>query len=125
MKTFKSLILALAVSFLLAACGGGDTPGAVVEKYFKAAQVADFEAAKKCVTKEIAAKFDDRVSMLDEDDIEEIKERNSNTVLKVISTEIEGDVATVFFEEIRDGETREQSLPLLKEDGKWKISRFY
>lgn len=124
MKTFKSLLLALAASFLLIACGGG-SPESVVKKYFKAAQNADFKTARKCVTKEVAVRFDKEIGNLDEDEINRIKERNSKVTLKFIRTDIDGDMATVYFEEVRDEKSSEKSLPLLKEDGEWKISKFY
>lgn len=124
MKTLKKLSLVLTALFLLVACGGG-SPEAVVEKYFKAAQNVDFKSAKECLAKDIAAMFDEEIGELDEDDIKELKEKNADIKVKIIRSVVDGETAIVYFEETHGDHSHEKSLPLVKEDGKWKISILY
>ena len=124
MKILRNIIFAFLAVFTLLACSG-ENPESVVQKYVKAGKNADFKTAQECCTKGIAAEFEQMASTFDEDDIKELKERNAKIVVRVISTEIDGDVATVYIEEDNDGSVRNKEITLWKEDGKWKITDLY
>ncbi len=121
MKTLRIVILSLCAAFLLTACGS-NTPEAVFEKYIDAAKAVDFDAAKKCLSKSLLQEFDKMVKTITEDDIKEMKEENESMVIKVIRSEINGDNAVVYFEEVGDNQPRERHIPFVKEDGEWKMA---
>ncbi len=58
-----------------------------------------------------------------EDDINELKEKNKDLEVKIIRSEINGDNAVVYFEEVGDNQPRdERHIPFVKEDGEWKMA---
>ncbi len=121
MKTLRIVILSLCAAFLLAACGS-NTPEAVFEKYVDAAKAVDFDAAKKCISKSLFQEFDEMMKTTTEDDIKEMKKENESMVIKVIRSEINGDNAIVYYEEGHGDHSHENQVPLVKEDGEWKIT---
>lgn len=125
MKTIKTLAIAFFAIIMLSACGGGNTPEDTLMKYFEAAKTVDLKAAQKCCTKDVAAKFDQLISEFTEDDIKELRQENNDLTVKFIRADIDGDNATIYFEESHGDHNHEKSLPMRKEDGEWKIAKFY
>lgn len=124
MKTLRTLSLALVAALLLAACGGS-SPEAVVSKYFKAAKAVDFKEAKECLSDSLTQEFDEITKTITEDDIKDLKEENATLNIKVLRTEVDGENATVYFEEAHGDHTHEKKIPLKKENGEWKITVIY
>lgn len=124
MKTLKIFVLALCATFLLSACGES-SPESVVSKYFEAAKVVDLEAAKGCLIKSLAQEFDNMTKSIDAEEKEELKKENANMQIKILSSEIDGENAIVFFEEAHGDHFHKRQIPLKKEDGDWKIAVIY
>ena len=126
MKTLRNVSLTLFTILLLAACGGGaSSPESVVEKYLEAAKVVDLEAAKKCLAKSLAQEFDDITKLMSEEEIEELKAENANLKVANIRSEIDGDNATVYFDEAHGDHSHTRQIPMVKEDGEWKMAAIY
>lgn len=122
-RTLKIIIfISLAVLTLLAC--GSNSPESVIQKYVKAGKNADFKTVQECCTKTVAVELEQMASTFD-DDINDLKERNAKMSVKVIRTEIDGDIATVYVEENNDGSARSREITLWKENGKWEIADLY
>lgn len=124
MKILKNLALVLCAMFLLSACGE-KSPESVVLKYFEAAKVVDLKTAKECLVKSLAQEFDDMTKSIDADEMEEMKKENANIQVKILSSEIDGENAIVYFEEAHGDHFHKQQVSLKKEDGEWKIDVIY
>ena len=121
MKTFKNIAIALCATLMLAACGGG-SPEAVAEKFQKAMVSGDFDKAASYATKASAPMLKTMGSMLTGTMLDEFKEQVKGAKIRVVSSEIDGDTATVTMEVTNaDGETEEETCNLVKEDGEWKV----
>jgi predicted glutamine amidotransferase len=114
MKKINSVLL-VASFIVFFACNGSDTPRSVAEKFLDAMSSQDFEEARKYGTDE-TEKLLDMMSgfkkMTNDSSIANVK-------YEIIREKIEGEKATIFYtEEGREGELQ---LPLVKQEGKWKV----
>jgi hypothetical protein len=119
-KIFILLLILLAL-IGLAACG--NKPENTAKAFFKALEIQDFELAKKLATPEgqellsIIQSFSENIS-------EEQKAELMSTRYQVLKSTIDGDVATVQYEQW-DTKTPDQkethSLQMKKLDGAWKV----
>ncbi|MDR0660908.1 MAG: DUF4878 domain-containing protein [Prevotellaceae bacterium] len=124
MRTLKTLALVIAASLLLFACGGS-SPESVVSKYLDAVKAVDLKAAKECLSKPLAVEFEEMTRDFSEDEIKELKEENANMNVKVVRSEIDGETAVVYLEEAHSDHSHERKIPLIKEDGQWKMNIIY
>ena len=124
MRTLKKLLLTVSASLLFFACSGGtSTPEAVAEKYFEAVKNVDFDGIRSCLSKDALVGFDREVASFTEEDIQQIKEQSAaSEKIKVLRSEINGDNAIVYFEQMHGDHSHEYPLPLVKENGEWKIA---
>jgi len=115
MSIFKKLNAAVIILFLFS-CGGGDSPKSVAENFLKAMNKMDYEAAKKYGSEDTGRLLDmmsGYATMIPDSAREEIS-------FEIKDEKIEGDKATVTY--VQSGEVSEQSLDLVKIDGKWKVA---
>ena len=124
MRVLRMLLLTVSVSLLLFACGGGSsTPEVVAEKYFEAVKNVDFDGIRSCLSKDAIVGFDRGIASLGDEDIKQIKEQSATgEEIKVLRSEINGDNAIVYFEQTHGDHSHEYQIPLVKENGEWKIT---
>ena len=113
MKT--PFLLSLAAAALLAACGGGasDTPTQVAEKYLTHLNKMEFDEAKKYGTEKTAGMLDLMSGMAS------MMPKNENPGFKISGETIDGEKATVTYR--NDGKDADETLSLVKQDGKWLV----
>lgn len=112
MKT--SFLFSLAATLLLAACGGGNmTPTQVAEKYLTHLNKMEFKEAKAYGTEKTAGMLDLLAGMA------AMMPKNENTGFKITGETIDGDKATVTYR--NDGADADETLTLVKTDGKWLV----
>lgn len=115
----KNILSVTAVAFLLlmAACGGGDSPKAVAEKFLKALNAYDFEGAKQYGTVD-TGKLMDMMSgfakMMPD------SSRNTEIKFEITGEKIDADKAIVTYKE--EGKEGEIPLSLVRVEGKWKVN---
>lgn len=109
LKICSLLILALF------SCTKADTPQAVADKFLKAMSVEDYETAKKYGTEE-TEKLLDMMSGISQMSVDSAKKELK---FEISREQIDNDKATVYYKEV--GKTGEQELPLVKQEGKWKV----
>lgn len=121
MKQISILLLIIIAMIGLAACG--NKPKATAKAFFKALETQDFEAAKKLATPEgkellsIIQSFAENVS-------EEQKEEMKSTRYQVLSSSVDGDIATVQYEQWNTDSPdnkESHSIQMKKIDGAWKV----
>lgn len=113
----KKLFFIAAAGLIIAAvgCKGGGTPKEVTERFFKAMNKKDFDAAKDEATKE-SAQMLDLMKTFAAADTSKAKAKD----FTVENEKIDGDKATVDVKETESGKT--QNVTLKKVDGKWKVA---
>jgi hypothetical protein len=127
MKTQKlsALVVALvALAFLAAACGGGagSSPTATVKAFYDAAKARDAAAIKSTMSKGSLDMMEKFAKMQNKSLDDALKEPNSSpppASFEARNEAITGDTATV---EVKDEKGNWEKIPLVKEDGKWKIA---
>ena len=112
---FKQILLSVIVATFIA-CGGGDTPKSVAEKFLKSLNKMDYETAKKYGSED-TGKLLDMMSGFANLMPDSAKQERS---FEMKEEKINGDKATVTY--AASGEEGEQSLNLIKIDGKWKVA---
>ena len=123
MKGKKTLIggiaLLMALSLLLAACGGGGSPESVANSFLKSFAALDFDKAAKLATEEGAealSMMNQFMGAMGKEEKAEFRQDYTATVSKV---DIEGDKAVAYY--TPKGSEEEKSLDLVKVNGKWKV----
>lgn len=111
----------IALSLLVAACGGGGpTPSEVTKNFLTALQDLNFEEAKKYATAESASMLDMMAGFAEMGEGQE--EKPPQAPVKIVEEKIDGDNATVTYETKNDqGEMVQEQLSLVKVDGTWKV----
>ena len=107
---------ALMIAFLVA-CSGGNSPKGVAENFLKAKSKLDFEGAKKYGTEDtgkLLDMFSSFTKMMPD------SAKNKTLKIDIISEKEDGEKATVIYKE--EGNDGEQTLNLVKVDGKWKVA---
>jgi len=128
---FSVLMMALVLCLGLTSCGGGDTPGKTVEKYYRAAadgnadlviSLMDFSGfdaeTKKMVVDGMKTEFTNKAKEA------EAKVKSFDIIKEEISAD--GKSATVEFKMVgsekgKDDETVQDKMKLVKTDEGWKI----
>jgi ABC-type transporter MlaC component len=133
MKLLKSLILVVAAGLVMTACGGGksENPSDVVKKVFEAQKNYDFDAVKQYVVKDLIPLIDQQVAALDalsdeeKEQFEESKKLYAQVQYEVGEAVVAEDEnsATVSVKVTFMGQENSVDIPLVKEDGVWKVSR--
>ncbi|MDR2292344.1 MAG: DUF4878 domain-containing protein [Prevotellaceae bacterium] len=129
MKLVKSLVLVVAAGLIIAACGGTSTPSDVVQKVLKAQTSLDFGTVKKHVVKDLVPQIEEAEKAFETPEVKEAMERlkaaADQVKYDVVKEEIDGDNAKVTVKITALGQEQEQELiiPLVKEDGAWKVSK--
>lgn len=108
------VVLSIAVAALMTACGGGETPSKVAEKFLTHIDKKEFKEAKAYGTKATG----DLLDMVDGLAGMMPKEDPKGFVIK--EEKIEGDKATVTYRS--NGKEADETLNLVKEDGKWLVN---
>lgn len=123
MKTAKRIFLVFLFAVIFISCGV-ESPESVVKKFNEAVAGMDFRTAKELAAKEFAPTFDVLIQMVEDELLDAPKDDNSNIIV-IKSSEVNSDEnAAVVVVEIVDhaGIVIEESrIPLIKEDGEWKI----
>lgn len=131
MKLVKSLVLVVAAGLIIAACGGTSTPSDVVQKVLKAQTSLDFGTVKKHVVKDLVPQIEEAEKAFETPEVKEAMERlkaaADQVKYDVVKEEIDGDNAKVTVKITALGQEQEQEqeliIPLVKEDGAWKVSK--
>lgn len=124
MKTrhFTALIALIGLTIMAAACGGsgaGSTPTATVKAYAEAAKNKDVQGVKNTMSKGSLEMVGEFAKMGNKSLDEELKEMKTTGNLEIRNEVISGETATV---EVKDEKGNWQKLPLVKENGQWKIA---
>jgi len=115
MSIFKKVNAALIILFLVS-CGGGDSPKSVAENFLKAMNKMDYETAKKYGSED-TGRLLDMMSGFANMIPDSARQEKS---FEIKNEKIDGDKATVTY--VQSGEVGEQTLDLVKIDGKWKVA---
>jgi len=105
-------VVAAALVFGMASCGGGGSPTAAAKGFMAAVEKGDAKAIEKYSSAETAA----LIAMFGEKAQTSIKDKGKVTDTSEV---IDGDTAKVTFT-FENGET--DDIDLVKVDGKWKVS---
>lgn len=125
LKLLVVLSLVAALALTVTACGG-DSPGDTVKKYFDNISSGDFGAVYDLLSKDSPARKqysrDEFVEMAKE----EFPQGATISNYSVLEEKIDGDRATVKFRATLKApdapeDTDEDTISLVKEDGKWKL----
>lgn len=124
MKTKLTLFFLATLSLILTSCG--NKPEQVVEKYYTHLSKAEFDEAKKYVTKEHQTLCDLLMSLTPED--EKAKKAKTKVSVKNIECEITDDTTAICSCQIKtslDGEdqTIDEKVKLKKVDKNWYIDQ--
>lgn len=114
-RILKTFVIAL-LSAVITSCGGGDSPKSVAENFLKAMNKMDFETAKKYGSEDTGKLLDMMSSFAKLMPDSAKKERS----FEMKDEKINGDKATVTY--VSSGEEGEQTVSLIKVDGKWKVA---
>ena len=126
MNKKKTILYIIYIVFILAACSADKDPRPVAEQFLKAMSVHDYTTAKKFGTKE-TKKFLSQLQRRDQ--LFGESQADKTTEIVIVSEEIQGDRATVFFKE--KGNELEQKISLRRMDPdttdadqgkKWKVA---
>ncbi|MDR3286411.1 MAG: DUF4878 domain-containing protein [Prevotellaceae bacterium] len=120
---FKTLLFAVLASMVFIGCGGGGnlSPKEVAEKALSASKNFDYKTLKKYVEKSQIPKIEEAEKRNESPEDKELREK---ATFEVISETIsdDGNSATVNVKITVDGDSFENDLNLVKEDGQWKVS---
>jgi hypothetical protein len=114
MKNLQKVFAAMLFAFLVAC--SGNSPKSVAENFLKAMNKMDFDAAKKYGTEDTGKMLDmlsGFAKMMPDSAKKDVK-------TEITSEKVEGDKATYTYRE--EGKEGEQTIHLLKLDGKWKVA---
>ena len=127
MKFLKSLALVVAAGLIITGCGGGNTPSAVAKKWMDACKNFDPASAKKYVSNDFQAKYDEAIEAMEAPEtkanLELAKSFMKDLKFNVSDEKIDGDVATVSITVSFMGQEDSQVVYLKKEDGTWKVNQ--
>jgi hypothetical protein len=112
MKNFFTII---SLSCLILACGDRDSPRAVAENFLKAISTHDYDGARKYGTEE-TERFLDMISGFHKMMPDSV---NREKKYEITRETMDGDRAVIYFKE--QGRPGEQPLPMIKQDGRWKV----
>lgn len=118
----KTFMLIAFVSFgFLASCSNDSNPEAVAEKFLNHVNKGEFKEAKEYCDEQTAQLIGMMESMV-AGKKEEMK--NADAKVEIISSEVKEDKATVKYKisNPKEPATAEQTLQLVKVDGKWKVT---
>jgi hypothetical protein len=113
---FNFQLIFVVFSAIMLSCGSGDSPKAVAENFLKAMNKMDYETAKKYGSEDTGRLLDMMSGFARMMPDSARKERS----FEMKDEKIEGDRATVTYTQSDSNE--EQSLSLIKVDGKWKVA---
>lgn len=122
-RHFTALVALAVLALMAAACGGGgagQTPTATVKAYAEAAKKKDVQGVKNTMSKgslEMVGEFAKMGNKSLDDELKEMKTTSES--LETRNEVITGETATV---EVKDEKGNWQKLPLVKENGQWKIA---
>ena len=119
-----ALIALLALALMAAACGGsggagGATPTATVKAYAEAVKKKDIQGVKSTMSKGSLEMMGEFAKMGNKSLDEELKAMKTTESLELRNEVITGETATI---EVKDEKGSWQKLPLVKENGQWKIA---
>jgi len=114
--TFIKKIFPAAFLLFVVSCGGGDSPKSVAENFLKAMNKMDYETAKKYGSED-TGRLLDMMSNFTNMMPDSAREEKS---FEIKDEKVDGDKATVTY--VQSGEVGEQTLDLVKLDGKWKVA---
>ncbi|NBL63659.1 DUF4878 domain-containing protein [Flavobacterium sp. NST-5] len=118
----KAMMLMAFISFITLTSCSGDNPEAVAEKFLNHVNKAEFEEAKKYCDKKTGELIGMMASMAG-GKTAEMKDKDIKT--EIISSEIKDEKASVKYKIVgkdAPADSKEQSIDLIKEDGKWKVT---
>lgn len=122
-STAKKLMMLVAfVSFGVLTSCSGDNPEGVAEKFLNHVNKGEFEEAKKYCDKKTGELIGMMASMAGGKEAE-LKDKDIKA--EIVSSEIKEDKATVKYKTVgkdAPADSKEQSIDLIKEDGKWKVT---
>lgn len=119
LTTLVGLLMALA--FLATACGGA-SPTATVKAFYDAVKARDADGIKNTMSKGSLAMMETFAKAQNKTLDEALKEPNTSpqpAAFEAKDEKITGDTATV---QVKDEKGNWETIPLVKEDGKWKIA---
>ena len=129
MKLLRSLAVVVAAMLMFTAYGQDAKPSDVVKKFVEATVAFDFAAAKQYVIKEHQAKLDEVIAQFEApeakaqiDEMKAVLESVGGIKVDIVNEEIDGDSAKVTVQVSGGGQSQEQVISLIKEDGKWKVN---
>lgn len=121
MKQLRSIAIAAVLSLSLFSCSGNGPEG-VTKEFVKHTSQGEFAEAKELCTEKTAS----LLSMAEGfagDKIAEMKEKNKDIDVEIVSSDVKDDKATVKYK-VTGGENidaQEKELDLVKVDGDWKV----
>lgn len=118
-KWLVGAAMVMAASLALVGCGGGG-PDGTVKGWFGAMNAGKHSEAIKFLTPALAemANMDGGKSMSDE-----MTHSGTMTKCEIVSSEVRGEGATVKARiHFKDGGVEDQTVSLVKQDGKWKVT---
>lgn len=118
MKQLKLIAITALLSLSLFSCSENG-PEVTAEKFINLTNQGDFAEAKKLGTKNTAEFLSMLESMLG-DQRAEMKEKNKDLKIEIISTDVKDDTAKVTYKVTGGGEGKDQHLDLVKINGEWK-----
>lgn len=106
---------------LLSGCGGGagGSPEKTVSNYFKAIKNEDLDAMLKCMAPDAREMFEKMVDIQGRENFEKSMFDEKLEKFEVKDVKITGDTAEVKVATTVKGETKEETVPLSKIDGRW------
>ena len=123
MRTRTSLVILTMLTLLLAGCGNSQDK--TVINYCKALESGKVDEAASYLSKEALQELE-RIggkSVLAASG-EAFKQQKGIKKITIVKSQVNGDKATVdFVYNFNDGSKLPDNFPLVKEDGKWKISK--
>jgi Domain of unknown function (DUF4878) len=125
MKTQKltTLVVAfMALALAAAACGGGSSPTATAKAFYEAVKAKDAAGIKNTMSKGSLEMMEKFAKMQNKSLDEALKEPSGApppTSFESKDEVITGDTATL---QVKDEKGNWESIPFVKEDGKWKIA---
>jgi hypothetical protein len=112
----------MALALAAAACGGGGSPTATVKAFYDAVKARDAAAIKATMSKgslEMMETFAKASNKSLDDALKEPSSSPPPATFESKDEKITGDTATV---QVKDEKGNWETIPLIKEDGKWKIA---
>lgn len=125
MKTQKltAFVVALmALALVATACGGGSSPTATAKAFFDAVKARDAAGIKSTMSKGSLETMEKFAKMQNKSLDDALKEPTTSPMPASFESKdekITGDTATV---DVKDEKGNWETIPFVKEDGKWKIA---